>query len=200
MTFTSFAEVCHPLRTNVSLVAFWCGGCRSGYFAEIRRDSNITPHQYPADIEADQAAHLTIMAEYPEAQVIEAPRHLPENIESFYLQAVKSLKSGNYDAAAMMSRKVLESAVKKLNPSASSNLYKKIEALHGSGKITDDLKEWAHIIREDGNEAVHEDAIASEEFANELISFTELFLMYTFTMPGMVQERMTKSNVTSSHA
>ncbi len=89
----------------------------------------------------------------------------------------------------MMSRKVLEIAVKTLNPSGSGKLYKRIEQLYDLGKITDDLKDWAHIIRDDGNEAAHEEEPVSPEFADELFFFVKLFLMYTFTMPGMVQEK-----------
>ena len=91
----------------------------------------------------------------------------------------------------MMSRKVLEASVKVLNPDSKGVLYKRIEKLYELGKITDDLKKWAHIIRDDGNEATHEDEPTTVGFATELFAFSELFLMYTFTMPGMVEERRT---------
>jgi hypothetical protein len=139
----------------------------------------------------EENPNLKLIGEYPEALAVEAPRYLPGNIERFYIQAANSLKSGSHDASAMMSRKVLEVAVKTLNPQGNGTLYKRIEQLHTSGQITDDLKDWAHIIRDDGNDAAHEEEPVSPEFASELLSFAELFLMYTFTMPGMVNAKKT---------
>jgi hypothetical protein len=37
--------------------------------------------------------------------------------------------------------------------------------------------------------AAHEEKPVAPEFAEELLSFTELFLMYTFTMPGMIKAK-----------
>tara|TARA_B110000027_G_C16051603_1_gene270191 strand:- start:547 stop:843 length:297 start_codon:yes stop_codon:yes gene_type:complete len=89
----------------------------------------------------------------------------------------------------MMSRKVLEVSVKRLNPAGEGNLYRRIEELASSGAITEELKDWAYIIRDNGNEAAHEEEPVTAEFATELLSFSEMFLMYTFTMPGMVAAR-----------
>lgn len=194
MTFTSFAEVQNPVKGNPReyLTAFKCGGCHGGLFAQVQFLSGHSPQNYSGNI--DQADGLFITAEYPSAQTVSAPKYLPENIANFFVQAAKSLKAQNYDASAMMSRKVLEVAVKKLSPVASGTLFARIEHLHKSGQITDDLKQWAHIIRDDGNEAAHEESPVSAPFADELLSFAELFLMYTFTMPGMVKAKMGESN------
>ncbi|MBU4010519.1 MAG: DUF4145 domain-containing protein, partial [Proteobacteria bacterium] len=133
--------------------------------------------------------NMSIMEEYPKPITLETPQYLPTNIESFFIQAAESLNNKNFDASSMMSRKVLEVAVKSLNPSESGNLYSRIEQLHSQGKITDDLKDWAHIIRDDGNEAAHEAEPVNLAFADELLSFTKLFLLYTFTMPEMVKNK-----------
>ena len=89
----------------------------------------------------------------------------------------------------MMSRKVLEVAVKALDPKGEGSLYKRIENLAKKNLITPDIKDWAHIIRDDGNTAAHEEEPVTKEFAQELLSFAEMFLMYTFTMPNMIKER-----------
>ena len=101
----------------------------------------------------------------------------------------------NLDASSIMSRKVLEVAVKKLAPEANGNLYQRIESLAEAGLITQELRDWAHIIRGDGNEAAHEEEPVSVEFATELLSFSEMFLMYTFTMPGMISSKRHDENI-----
>jgi len=193
ISFQSFAEHQDPNSVNprVFITAFYCGGCHGGYFAKIAHMAGHTPHPHPGDIEKSQT--LAILAEYPKPSAIKAPQYLPENIQTFFIQAAHNLSSGNLDASAMMSRKVLEVAVKTLNPDGSGKLYKRIEDLHTSGKITDDLKDWAHIIRDDGNEATHDEEPVNQKFADELLAFAELFLMYTFTMPGMVKAKKGES-------
>lgn len=191
--FSSFSDFKDPnsVSPQVYLTAFQCVSCHGGYFTKSEFTAGHPPHAHSGDI--DQASGIKIINEYPEPIAIEAPQYLPDNIQSFFIQAAHSLKNGNLDASAMMARKVLEVSVKTLNSSGSGNLYNRIEQLHDIGKITDDLKDWAHIIRNDGNEASHEETPVTSEFADELLSFAELFLMYTFSMPGMVKDKKGKS-------
>lgn len=51
------------------------------------------------------------------------------------------------------------------------------------------MKNWAHIIRIDSNGAVHSDEEFTQEEAEEILNFTELFLLYAFTLPAMVESR-----------
>lgn len=188
-TFTSFSEHADPNKRSPQLfcVSLYCGSCHQGYYAVVAHHAGHSPHTYSGNLDA--ADHLILGDEYPRAESLAAPEYLPGNIESFFLQSAANLKSDNLDASAMMSRKVLEVAVKTLHPEGSGTLYNRIEKLHELGMITDDLKDWAHIIRDNGNEAAHEEVPVNPEFASELLSFTELFLMYSFTMPGMVTNR-----------
>ncbi|UXY49872.1 DUF4145 domain-containing protein [Stenotrophomonas maltophilia] len=81
-------------------------------------------------------------------------------------------------------------ATREIDPAlAGKNLAPRIDALHKAGKLTDDLKEWAHLIRLDGNHGAHDDDELSEEEIAQLASFTELFLTYTFTLPAQVAAR-----------
>nr|WP_275348127.1 DUF4145 domain-containing protein [Xenorhabdus bovienii] len=57
------------------------------------------------------------------------------------------------------------------------------------GTLTSDMAEWAHIIRLDGNESVHTDEEFTEQKAKSILDFAEMFLMYAFTLPGMVKAR-----------
>ena len=173
--------------SSVYTTSFYCSGCFGGLIAEIKLTAGETPVQYRGDI--DQNPHQIIQKLYPKPTETKIPKSLPVNINKFYTQAADSFKSSNFDASSMMSRKTLEVAVKTLEPKVAGNLYKRIESLAKQNLITPDLKDWAHIIRDDGNTAAHEEEPATLEHAEELLAFTEMFLMYTFTMPAMVKEK-----------
>ena len=50
------------------------------------------------------------------------------------------------------------------------------------------MKDWAHQIRLDGNDATHEeDKVFTKEDAEQIREFTELFLIYAFTLPERVK-------------
>lgn len=185
MAFRSFSgSLCDQ---GTWLIALQCNGCHRGYMVEVKSDNGFNPHEHNGNIEYKHG--YQIIGEYPMEIQKNIPEYLPENIAKFYSQAITAFKGDSYDSSAMMSRKVLEVSVKSIHPEGAGSLYKRIESLAKEGIITNDLKEWAHIIREDGNESAHEEEPVTKEFAESILSFTELFLLYVFTMPGMVNSR-----------
>ena len=77
-------------------------------------------------------------------------------------------------------------------------LFKRINTLEERRLITPAMKEWAHKIRLDGNEATHEeDEDFSSEQAKLMKEFTELFLIYSFTLPARIaaSNKATESEV-----
>jgi len=105
-------------------------------------------------------------------------------------QGADNARRKNTDAAAAMYRKALDVSTRELDPSlASKNLASRIDALHAAGRLTTDLKEWAHLIRLDGNAGAHDEEELSDEEITQLASFTDLFLTYTFTLPVQVMLR-----------
>lgn len=185
--FHAYGEFHHPVDPLIT-VALRCSGCHRGISALYRRDYN-GQNPVPYDGDLDENENFTIIESYPLPDKAVAPGYLPENIEKFFLQAANGLRADDYDASSMMSRKTLDVATKKLAPEFEGKLYNRIEHLAESTLITPDLKSWAHIIRDDGNVAAHEEEPMTEAGAAELLSFVEMFLMYTFTMPGMVKEK-----------
>jgi len=187
-TFTSFGERQHRENGNIlSVIAFYCNLCDKGVFASFRNNRGMNINGNTGNVK--KIGGVNIIDIYPIGSETSVPEHLPENIESFYKQAAESLRAGHYDASGVMSRKSLDVTTKILNPEEKGNLYKRIEKLSDKGIITPDLKDWAHIIRDDGNDAVHEEVPTTKESAEELLSFTEVFLMYSFTMPKMVENK-----------
>lgn len=195
MSFTTFGEYIWKASGKSEgrcLTALKCAGCNGGYFIESVLQTTTSPSNAQGNIDQDQ--YIRIVKEYPEKKEKKVPEHLPENVRSYFVQAQTSLQHKSYDASSMMSRKCLEASVKALDPSATGKLYARIESLHKKGLVTESLKDWAHIVREDGNDAAHEEAPVAEAHASELLAFSELFLMYVFTMPGMISEKRPKAS------
>ena len=91
-----------------------------------------------------------------------------------------------------MFRKTLDTTTQQLDATLKpKKLSQRIEALAASHAITPDMKEWAHEIRDVGNDAVHDEIPFTEEEAKDLHAFTELFLTYVYTLPGMLAARRT---------
>lgn len=135
-------------------------------------------------------ASAAVKTEYPQKEKLEAPESISSAVEKPFLQGLDNAQRGNNDAAAAMFRKALEAATRELAPDmANKPLAKRIDLLADSGKLTADLKEWAHLIRLDGNQGVHDDEELTTAEIEQLKEFTRLFLVYTFTLPAQVQAR-----------
>jgi hypothetical protein len=94
---------------------------------------------------------------------------------------------GGTNAAAIMFRRSIEIAVKSLpNAAQSGNLKKRIDDLPAN-IATPAMKEWAHQVRLDANDAAHEPEEFSEDDAKQLHTFAEMFLTYAFTLPAMMK-------------
>lgn len=134
--------------------------------------------------------NFEIIRQYPQRREHSAPEHTPDNIAHFYVQALDNALRRQPDASGGMSRKVVDVATKQMfapdDPLRRKPTFNRIEALAADGRLTKDLAEWAHHVRIEGNEAVHDDEPYNQEQADELVKFAELFLTYVFTLPGQL--------------
>jgi hypothetical protein len=127
---------------------------------------------------------------YPAMRKGATPEHLSNAAKRAFEQARFSEEHKQTDAAAAMYRKAIDVVTRELDEdSASLVLQKRIERLHAAGRITENLKDYAHIVRIDGNRGAHDDEELSVEELKELGRFTELFLTYAVTMPTAVEIR-----------
>lgn len=148
-----------PVRREDTLAV--CGFCNKTVLAEFGEEGNfLRVHPSPP----------------------EPPENLPETVGRYFEQGVDSLFQ-NYDAAGAMFRTTLETALKiKFPKTKAINLKDRINKAVEQGNLTSDLAAWAHEIRLGGNDAVHEEPLSEEE-AQDLCDFTELVLLYLFTLP-----------------
>jgi hypothetical protein len=130
-----------------------------------------------------------IVHTYPAAAALQCPADVPPQVARAYLSGLDNLsrKDGS-NAAAIMFRRAIELAVKAINPDApkGDNLKRRISAL-APDVATPAMKAWAQQIRLDGNDAVHDEGEFSEQDAEKLHLFTQMFLTYAFTLPNMLK-------------
>ena len=160
-----------------------CGQCSRGILASFNTLNNSPPTSHLNIASWDYSKCLTIAPSCPDTN---APDHTPPNVARFYSQGMDNLP-GNWDAAGSMFRKALETALKHKFPEIKGTLYERIEKAAKQHKLMPDLAEWAHQIRLDGINAVHEEEPFSKEDAERLSIFTKLVLLYLFALPGMLE-------------
>ncbi|WP_157768155.1 DUF4145 domain-containing protein [Xanthomonas citri] len=189
MTMTS--EATRAVTQSTSTSMFSCGACSGILCVHYRHNGRDSWVEQRGDFEEGLSYNDgQILRRYPEAEAPACPANVSENVRRAYLQGCDNAARGNRDAAAAMFRKALDVSTKELDPqSANRNLKPRIDALYQSGKLTADLKDWAHLIRLDGNEGAHDEDELTGEQIEQLESFTELFLIYTFTLPAEVSRR-----------
>jgi hypothetical protein len=133
------------------------------------------------------------IAEFIPPQVeADAPDHTPPEISRALRQAKSAHRRRELDGAAMLYRKTLELAVKKLDPDGKGMLDARIKALSKSDMIPQAVAEWAHEIKGVGNEAAHDAEEPSIEDVDASAEFVEAFLTYAFTMPTKISNRKSK--------
>jgi hypothetical protein len=156
-----------------------------------------SPHEFASD-PRDYKDKYVITGIHPARIASAAPAHSPANVASFFVQAKEALNRRHFDAAGAMCRKAVDVATKQIDPTLKGVLQVRIDKLEAAHKITPALKDWAHAIRLDGNEAAHDERPFAEDDAKQLVSFTEIFLMYTYTLPGMLVERAAAAQASSA--
>ncbi len=174
-----------PIRPQgqTYIMLMQCGVCGNGIVAKFEGSN------FPFWVQGQPVGNSRLVEIWPKRTSIAAPQHIPQNVQNFYKQGMDSLGRKNFDAAGTMFRKSLDAGLKKIDPAGKGNLQDRIDNLPVATGITPAMKQWAHQIRHLGNDAAHEEDPFTEDEAKTLQSFTELFLTYAFTLPGMLAAR-----------
>lgn len=178
-------------------VAFACRSCDSGIIALISdtAQTRIGPHKKARSSEPNLIIpgdkYYRLLEVYPEIKSHSAPENSPDRAAKFFIESKDNYQRQRYETSVMLCRKVIDISTRAIlgEDSNKEQLSQRISMLHGRGLITEQMREWAHIVRMDSNGAVHSDEEFEEAEAKQLINFTEVFLIYSFTLPAMVEER-----------
>lgn len=176
--------------------AFTCRSCNKGIIASIL-DSNrigVGPYQKARSSETNiiiPGEYYRLLNVYPEMKNHTAPDSSPDRAAKFFIEAKDNFQRGRFETAVMLCRKVLDISTREIlgDDAKKEQLSQRISMLFAKGKITEQMKDWAHIVRMDSNGAIHSDEEFTEEEAFQLINFTEVFMLYAFTLPAMVTAR-----------
>ena len=169
-----------------------CEGCKKWCLVEVQVDpkhKDLDFVQYPGTIPLK--ACFQTLSILPSKPSIDAPADTPPAVARPYTQAMKSLQQGSWDAAGVMARKSLDVATYEVDPALPKGtaLVRRIDTLAAAHMITPQLQDWAHAIRQDGNEAAHAADEFTEKEARDICEFARTFLEYVFTMPAQLTAR-----------
>jgi len=134
------------------------------------------------------AGDVKILATYPTPAKASRDPAYPEELREIFAEAQEDLLLNRSSARIVATcRSVLDVATKKLNGKG-KDLLNRIDNLREEGILTQSLSEWAHTVRINGNEAIHE-LTATKQEAAEIIEFIKMFLDVAFVLPTRIAER-----------
>lgn len=187
-----FIHQAHLAQRHYSLV-FQCQSCFKLLIAEVETDLHGGPSQsahnsaYPVIV--NNHRNIRVNLTYPQAKRIDAPMSTPPRAAKFLIEAKEDFARCRYETSAMNCRKVIDIATKELHLKEEEKLVRRISALRETGLITQEMADWAHIVRIDTNSAIHSDEEFTADEVDQLLKFTEVFLTYSFTLPAMVKAK-----------
>lgn len=166
---------------------FRCPACCEYITTTFWNSRGLALSDVRSDIGKGVSGH-TLTGMHPVQKALLAPEYTPENVANIYIEALDSLQRKKWTSAAAMFRATLEAALKTSAPQIDRwKLEKRIDDMASDGIITPALKDWAHALRLDGNDALHGSAPADEQTSRQMQAFLENLLTYLFTMPERVR-------------
>lgn len=140
--------------------------------------------------------YLELLRVYPEVEPPQVPQGVSDAIARPFIEAADNLRQKKYSSACAMFRRVLEIALKEFAQDIEARtLEKRIDKLAADHLITPAMKEWAHNLRLDGNEAIHGLEEATQELAEQMHDLCKFLLIYLYTLPKQVAEARNKRGV-----
>jgi len=118
------------------------------------------------------------------------PQHWPEAVGRYWLQAKRNLKDENWDAAALMARSALQVSLREQNASG-HNLKQEIDDLASRGVLPKIMQDWAHNVRELGNESAHpqpDQEQTNPNDARDIVAFMDYLFEYLYTLPKKIDD------------
>lgn len=148
----------------------------------------LSPVNHELDLEqTGGVSRFRVQRLWPKAAEVYIPANLPDPVSKAFKEGCEILKSSP-NAACGQFRRALELGLRELAPEVEAwKLEKRIDKLADQHLLTPALREWAHQLRLDGNEAVHGVEDATPEHAEQMKALSTLVLTYLFTLPKQVE-------------
>jgi hypothetical protein len=150
-----------------------CNSCREPVLV-LNEGEVIYPHQLPSPSDS----------------------RIPEHIRNDLDEAKICFSVKAYRSSAVMSRRGSQSAC--IDKGATKEkLVEQLHELAANRVITNDLKEWADVVRWVGNDAAHPDKQpVTEKDAEDMLKLSEQFLHVIYVAPAIAKEQRIKRGKT----
>jgi hypothetical protein len=139
---------------------------------------------------AGSSLHSYKVLPWPLNKLEKYPDHWPEAVGRYWLQAKRNLKDSNWDAAALMARSSLQVSLRE-QKAKGNNLKQEIDHLAAEGVLPKIIQDWAHNVRELGNDSAHpkpDQPATSPEDAKDIVGFMDYLFEYLYTLPKQIKE------------
>src|SRR4030095_3739961 len=117
------------------------------------------------------------------------PGFRPAPLGGFWRQTHNNLKDQNWDAATVMARSALQSALRD-KKAVGANLKQEIANLSSTGVLPPLMRDWSHNVRELGNESAHPQPgqpPPSPADARDIVHFLDFLLEYLYNLPNRIK-------------
>jgi hypothetical protein len=118
------------------------------------------------------------------------PKHWPDDIGTYWLEAKRSIEAQNWTAAALMARSALQ-LIARLNDAKGENLKQELDDLAARGIILTTMREWADEIRYLGNEGAHPkpgSTGADVKNAKDVVEFLTTLMTVMYDLPKKIND------------
>ncbi|MFI5387374.1 MAG: DUF4145 domain-containing protein [Fimbriimonadales bacterium] len=118
------------------------------------------------------------------------PEHWPQDFGRYWLQAHRNLRDESWDAAAVMSRSAMQFALRKAGAQG-ANLRSEIDDLAARGILPPLMKDWAHEVRELGNDAAHPEPgqpATTTQDAADIVEYLDFLARYMYNLPNDIAQ------------
>lgn len=117
------------------------------------------------------------------------PKHWPDDVGRYWLEARRSIEGKNWIAAVLMARSAIQ-LLARSHGAQGKNLKDEIDDLAKKGQIMVVMRDFAHEIRELGNEGTHPRPGTEgtcEKDARDVVEFLGLMLTAMYDLPEQIR-------------
>lgn len=118
------------------------------------------------------------------------PKHWPQDVGQYWVEARRSIEGKNWTAAALMARSAVQ-LVARSHGAKGKNAKEEIDDLATKGLILPIMKEWAHEVRELANEGTHPQpgtTGTSQKDAKDVVEFLTFLMTVMYNLPKQIDE------------
>lgn len=125
---------------------------------------------------------------YPGHPFGRSVKNVPSELNELYEEARRCHKDNCFTASVLLCRKILMNIAVEQGTKENLRFIEYVNYLSDKGFIPPNGKKWVDHIRKKGNEATHEIKIIEESDSKDLITFSEMMLIFLYEFPSMVAD------------